>query len=371
GIDITGSVELESFALTGLDLTIEPRGFTVMDTRTYRGLVLEAGDEPLRLTGSLARPVLRGAVQLARGDVYVTNELVSPDIEQVELTAAQIATLEARFGRVIAARDTSVSRFTKALDYDLQVGIERNVWIRSGAGAGIGYDIEFTGDVRASKRPFADGGEIFGQIDLVNGNIRTFNRRFELDRGRIALSGPALAARVDIQASLDIELSQSQSLSGQSAVTVLLGVTGRLDRNPEIRLSSDPVLEPSDIVSLIATGQLASNAGTGAAVGAGTGLLLGSVSSAFEQQANESLGLDLTQVSYENGSIVIKVGKYITDRLFLTAGFVPSSGGNGRRDSELPVQFTLDYEILRWLQAEVEYSGQRGVGGGASAERSF
>ena len=371
GVDIAGSVELESFALTGLDLTIAPRGFTAIDTRTYRRLVLDAGAEPLRLTGSLARPVLRGSVRLARGDVYVTNELVSPDIEQIDLTADQIATLERRFGREIAARDTSVSRLTKALDYDLDVSIGRDVWIRSGAGAGLGYDIEFTGDVRASKRPFVKGGELFGQIDLINGNIRTFNRRFELDRGRLALNGPALSARVDIGASLDIELSQSQSLSGQSAVTVLLNVAGRLDRNPEIRLSSEPALEPSDIVSLVASGQLASNAGTGTVVGAGTGLLLGSVLSGIEQQTNESLGLDLTQVSYENGAIVIKVGKYITDRLFLTAGFVPSSGGNGRRDFELPVQFTLDYEILRWLQAEVEYSGQRGVGGGASAERSF
>ncbi|HEX8298108.1 MAG TPA: translocation/assembly module TamB domain-containing protein [Rubricoccaceae bacterium] len=371
GIDVTGSVELESFAIAALDLTIAPRGFMVIDTRTYRRLVLDAGAEPLRLTGSLSAPVLRGSVQLARGDIYVTNELASPDIEQVELTAAEIETLERRFGREIAARDTSVSRFTQALDYDLQVDIGRNVWIRSGAGAGIGYDIEFTGEVQATKRPFADGGDLYGEIELVNGNIRTFNRRFELDRGTLVFNGPALAARVDIGASLDIQLSQSQSLAGQSAVEVLLDVTGRLDRNPEIRLSSSPVLEPSDIISLIATGQLASNAGTGAAVGAGTGLLLGSVSSAFEQQANESLGLDLTQVSYENGSIVIKVGKYITDRLFLTAGFVPSSGSSGRRESDLPVQFTLDYEILRWLQAQGEYSGQRGVGGGVVIERSF
>ena len=37
----------------------------------------------------------------------------------------------------------------------------------------------------------------------------------------------------------------------------------------------------------------------------------------------------------------------------------------------MPVQLTLDYEILRWLQAQAEYSGQRGIGGGAAFERSF
>ncbi len=372
GVDISGSVSLNDLTIGDLDLTIRPRAFTAIDTRTYRRLVLTAGPEPLRLTGSLAAPVLRGSVVLARGDVYVTDELISPDIEPVELTAADIQTLERRFGREIAARDTSVSRFTKALDYDLQVSIGRDVWIRSGAGAGIGYDIEFTGDVQATKTPFAESGNLFGQIDLLNGNIRTFNRRFALDRGTLLFNGPALAAQTDITASLGVRLSQSQSLSGQSAVTILLTVNGRLNENPAITLSSDPVLEPSDIISLIATGQLASNAGAGAAVGAGTGLLLGSVSSGIEQAANESLGLDLTQVSVENGAVVIKVGKYLSERIFATLGFVVSrSAGNARSETELPIQATLDYEILQWLQAQGEISGQRGVGGGIAVERSF
>ena len=370
GADVTGSITLENLALGTLDLTIRPRDFTAIDTRTYRKLVLSAGPQPLHLTGTLAQPVLRGSVVLSRGDVYVTDELVSPDIEPVELTSEQIATVERRFGREIAARDTSVSRFTKALDYDLQVSIGRNVWIRSGAGAGIGYDIEFTGDVQATKTPYAEAGNLYGQIDLLNGNIRTFNKRFGLDRGTLVFNGPALAARADIQASLDVRLSQS--LSGQSAVTILLAVNGRLDQNPEIRLSSVPALEPSDIISLIATGQLASSAGANAAVGAGTGLLLGSVSSGIEQAANESLGLDLTQVSVENGAVVIKVGKYLSERIFATLGFVVSrSAGNARSETELPIQATLDYEILQWLQAQGEVSGQRGIGGGLAVERSF
>ena len=370
GVDVTGSITLENLALGTLDLTIRPRDFTAIDTRTYKKLILAAGAEPLRLTGTLAAPVLRGSVSLARGDIYVTDELIAADIEPVELTPGQIRTVEQRFGREIAARDTSVSRFTKALDYDLQVSIGRNVWIRSGASAGIGYDIEFTGDIQATKTPYAEAGDLFGQIDLINGNIRTFNKRFTLDRGTLVFNGPALAARADIQASTDVRLSQS--ISGQSAVTILLAVSGNLDQNPEITLSSDPVLEPSDIISLVATGQLASNAGAGAAVGAGAGLLAGTVSSGIEQAANESLGLDLTQISYENGNIVIKVGKYLSERIFVTLGFIPAtSSSGGRSQGGLPIQATLDYEILQWLQAQGEFSGQRGVGAGLAVERSF
>ena len=369
GLDVTGAITLQRLSLGELDLTITPREFTAIDTRTYRALILAAGPEPLRLTGTLVRPVLRGSVVLSRGDIFVTDELVPPDLEPVELTAAQIRTVEERFGRTLSARDTTVSRFVKSLDYDLQVRIDRNVWIRSDAG--LPFDIEFSGNVQATKRPFAKGSQLFGQITLARGTLQTLNRRFVIDRGALTFNGPALSAIVDLQASLDIKLTQT--LAGQSAATVLLGVNGQLNDNPEIRLSSDPALDPADIVSLIATGQLAGESGASSLGSTGAGLLLGSASGLLEGFASESLGLDLAEVEIEaDGSLVVKVGKYLTNRLFLTAGYVPSRGtSSARSESQIPIQVTLDYELLRWLQAQTEYSGQRGLGGGANAEIAF
>ena len=368
GIDITGAITLQSLSVGELDLTISPREFTAMDTRTYRALVLGAGPTPLRLTGTLAAPVLRGSVALSRGDIYVTDELVPPRLEDVSLTDADIATLEARFGRDITARDTTVNRFTRALDYDLQVSIDRNVWIRSEAG--LPFDIEFSGDVQATKRAFAEQSQLFGRIELVRGEIQTLARRFQIDSGTLDFSGPALSAVVDIQASLDIKLAQS--LAGQSAATVLLGVNGQLDRNPEVRLSSDPALDPADIVSLIATGQLAGQGG-GTALGVGAGFGLGYVSGAIEGLASRRLGLDLAQVDITaDGAVVLRVGKYLSNRIFLTTGYVTSrASGSSRSEGGVPLEATLDYELYRWLQAQIEYSGQRGLGGGANVEVAF
>ena len=370
GIDISGAITLQSLSLGELDLTISPREFTAIDTRTYSELVLGAGPTPLRLTGTLAAPVLRGSVALSRGDIYLTDELVPPRLEDVTLNDADLATLEARFGRDITDRDTTVNRFTRALDYDLQVSIDRNVWIRSEAG--LPFDIEFSGDVQATKRAFAERSQLFGQIELVRGEIQTLSRRFQVDRGTLDFSGPALSAIVDIQASLDIKLAQS--LAGQSAATVLLGVTGQLDRNPEVRLSSDPALDPADIVSLIATGQLAGQGGGGgSALGVGAGFGLGYVSGAIEGLASRSLGLDLAQVDITaDGAVVLRVGKYLTNRIFLTTGYVTSrASGSSRSDGGVPIEATLDYELYRWLQAQIEYSGNRGLGGGANVEIAF
>ena len=367
-LDVTGRIRLAELSVGEFDLTIEPRGFVAIDTRTYDSLVLEAGPRPLRLTGALDRPVLRGSVVLSEGDIYLTDELVPPELETVELTDAQIREIESRFGRVVTARDTATSRFVDALDYDLSVVIQQNVWLRSEAG--LPFDIEFSGEVDARKRPYADGSRLFGRIDLVRGSVETLNRQFELNEGSITFNGDPLAAIVDLSATLDIRLSGS--VAGQSSAVITLSAQGQLDENPSIRLSSDPAMEAADIVSLIATGRLADEfVGTGALAGAGTGFLLGQASGVFEGLASENLGLSLAQIDYEGGDLVIKFGDYLSSRVFWTAGVIVPLGDNNQSENRLPVLLALDYELLRWLSAQTEYSGQRGVGGGLNYETSW
>lgn|GEM_PF-2159305 len=366
-LDVDGVVRLRELSVGEFDLTIRPDAFTAIDTRTFRRLVLDAGTQPLRLTGSLTAPVLRGAVTLARGDIYVTDELVPPDLERVELTDEQLRTLEARFGRVITARDTAVSRFTDALDYDLTVQINRNVWLR--ADAGLDYDIEFEGDVQAVKRSYAKESQLFGQIELVRGSVQTLNRRFDVQRGTLTFNGPPLSAQVDLGATLDVRLTGT--LAGQSSAQITLDVAGRLDDNPEIRLSSNPAMDPADIISVIATGQLSDNFASGSALGGVLGgALYGEIGGLLEGFASSNLGLDLAQIDVgEGGAVVIRVGKYLSNRLFFTGGFVVNPTQTAAtRESQVPVELTLDYQLLRWLAAQGEFSGRRGLGGGLETQ---
>ena len=364
-LDVTGRVRLRELSVGELDLTITPREFLAMDTRTYDGLVLDRGSTPLRLTGTLDRPVLRGAVVLSQGDIYLTDELVPPELEAVTLTDAQIREVESRFGRVVTARDTAQSRFVDALDYALTVEIEQNVWLRSEAG--LPFDIEFRGEVDARKTSFAESSQLFGTIELVRGSVETLNRRFELERGSIQFNGDPLAAIVDLAATLDIRLPGS--ISGQSSAVITLSATGQLDENPSIRLSSNPTMEAADIVSLIATGRLADEfVGTGALAGAGTGLALGTVSGFAEGIASETFGLELAQIDYEGGDLVVKFGDYLSSRAFWTFGVIVPLGEQAQTENRLPVLLALDYELLRWLSAQAEYSGQRGAGAGLNYE---
>src|SRR5690606_15959803 len=120
-----------------------------------------------------------------------------------------------------------------------------------------------------------------------------------------------------------------------------------------VTLSSDPALDNADIVSLIATGRLAEDfVGGGALANAGEGLLLGQLSGLVEGVAGNTLGLDVVQITQEPGGLVIKLGKYLTNRAFVTVGY-PIGGGDGNRVGAAEV--TLEYALLRWLLAQVEY----------------
>ncbi len=366
-LDVTGSIRLRELSVGELDLTITPREFVAMDTRTFQELTLDRGSEPLRLTGTLDRPVLRGAVVLAQGDIYLTNELVPPDLKEVTLTDAQLREVEARFGRVISERDTVVNRFTDALDYNLSVQIRRNVWLRSTNG--LPFDVEFEGDIDARKPAFAEGSQLFGTVDLVRGSVETLSRQFDIQSGRVVFNGDPLGARVNLDAELDVKLAGS--VAGQSSATITLGVTGRFDQDLAIRFSANPAMEQADIVSLIATGRLADDVfGASAATGLASGVLLGRASSIIEG-AGKGLGFETAQIEYEGNDLIVKVGDYLSSRAFWTAGFIVPIGGTTQGEQGLPIVLGLDYQLLEWLSAQSEFSGQRGLGGGVGFERTW
>ncbi len=372
-LDITGAVRFRELSVGELNLTITPRDFVAMDTRTFRGLTVSRGSTPLRLTGTLDQPVLRGSVVLAQGDIYLTDELAPPELDPVALTDAQIREVEARFGRVVTARDTAVSRFTDALDYNLTVEIRRNVWLRS-QGA-LPFDIEFEGDVQAIKGPYAESSRLYGAVDLVRGTVKPFaalNRRFDIEGGTLTFNGDPLGAELDFSATSEVNIAGS--VSGQSSVTVTLTAAGQFNNNPTFRLTSNPTLEQADIISLIATGRLASE-GAGTLVGGVTQVGIGVASGLFEGFANDLSGLDL-QVDFDaNGAVVVRLGRYLTERAFVTVGYAYDAAGAGGRSEDSGAVFTLDYAIRQWLaaQGEIQVSPTQGVdpGGGLSVETSW
>ena len=368
GVTVEGDITFPQLAVGELDLTITPRDFLAMDTYAFSGIRLGPGVRPLRFSGTLAEPVLEGGVTLAAGDIYVTDRM-GLDLDPVTLDQTDFDAIEAEYGRAVTAADTTEGRLLKALRYDLGVTIDRGVWLRS-ADSGLGFDLEFEGQLQAQKDPYPDTADLFGQIDIVRGNVATLNRRFEVDRGTMTLNGPATSAIVDLQASTDIRLSSS--VAGQSAVEVTLVATGEVGNDPEIRLSSDPPLSPGDIASLLVTGQLADNAlSADGAVGVAGGALLGSVSGAAEGLVGQ-IGFDLVEIDVDpNGALVLRLGKYLTSRAFASVSVPVNQEDTQARRQGSGTQLTFEYQLRRWLMLQGEAGGTRGSGAGVSAETSW
>ena len=365
-LSVEGSVRLRELSVGELDLTVVPRGFVALDTPTYRDLTLDRGSDPLRLVGTIDRPVLRGSVVLSSGDIYLTNELAAANVDEVELTDAQILALESTFGRTITARDTAVNRFTDALDYNLTAEIQRNVWIRSD-NPDLPFDIEFEGDVQAVKPPFAEGSQLYGQIDLVRGTVNPFpvtGKDFEIAQGTLTFNGDPLAAVLDIRAELDVRLRSGAARA--DAATIVFLLQGPFDENPELVLSSNPPLPQADILSLIATGQLAGEVGA-------AGIGVGYASNLLERFGGGVVPLDLFQIDVNaQGQLVVRLGKYLSDALFATVDVASQGEGPASVASFTDAyKGTLEYQLYRWLALQGAYGDQTGIEAGGQVQTSW
>jgi translocation and assembly module TamB len=345
--------------------------FNVIETRTYDELRLTTREGPLLFTGTTEFPQLVGALTLVSGDIYLTEELTGPDLAEVELTEAQIQRIEATFGERITEADTARSVFVQNLALDLDLIINRNVWLRSNQNPV--FDIEFEGTLLVEKEP---GGEnqLFRSIEIVRGQVEYLGRDFDIERGTLTFNGPVSETLVDIEAAFRVPARQGPGTEATIDLTIAgrLGAEGeQAEDGLELTLSADPAMENTDILSYIATGRPAGEAFQG---GAGAGNLLTSqLASIVEGLAANSLGLDVVEVTQRpDDAIVVTFGSYVTNRTFASISQVvtPGSGRNEEEGNRLP-EATLEYELLDWLLLQLERRNLGGTGGTAQVEVSY
>ena len=366
-----GTITFPKLSLGELAIAIEMNDFRVIDTPTYQDLRLTTREGPLLFQGTTDLPRLTGAFTLDSGDIYLTEELTGPDIAEVELTDAQIQRIEATFGTRVTEADTARSVFVQNLALDLDININRNVWLRSRQNPV--FDIEFIGTLLVQKAP---GGEnqLFRSIEVTRGRFALYGRNFDITRGLLTFNGPVSETIIDIEAAFRVPARQGP---GTEAV-INLNFAGRLgaegeqaEDGLELTLSADPSMENTDIISYIATGRPAGEAFQG---GAGaSNLAVSQLASIVEGLAANSLGLDVVEVTQRpDGAIVATFGTYLTSRLFASVSPVltPAPSSN-RTEGEARFEAALEYQLLNWLLMSLEQRNQGGTGGTAQIELSY
>ncbi|GJL92043.1 translocation/assembly module TamB domain-containing protein [Hyphococcus sp.] len=288
----------------------------------------------LTLSGPLDALVAKGDINVAELDA----EIVTPEstgLVDIDVIALNDANTEP---------ETLDAPRQSGLDFSVRLHADNRVFIR-----GRGLDSEWSADVTAE-----DGREeplILGAMAIRRGWLDFSGRRFDLTRGAITFD------RIDDNnPRLDIRAEHETS----DGVTAIISITGRA-LEPNVELSSTPVLPSEDVMSLILFGKpaqtlspfeslqtaeaLASLSGVGPFGGEGvTGRL------------RRTVGLDLLNVDIdpENGGGSLTIGKYVSKDVFVSA----TQDAQGRSGS-VRVKYEITDNIT--VETELEQEGDQTV----------
>ncbi|WP_244613259.1 autotransporter assembly complex protein TamB [Modicisalibacter radicis] len=284
-------------------------------------LALEGVEEPLELTmpefGRLrvapdlqiaASPELlqiRGRVGIPWGRLEVGQlpaSAVSPSSDEVIITrrdeqrarreAAEAADEAGKGADEATAQALSEAGMRLDVRVDLNIGPDVRI-------AAYGLEAELTGDlqVRQGSGPV----QLFGDVNLINGEYSAFGQDLVIRKGQVLFSGPASQPRLQFEAIRNPEATEDDVIAG-------LRVTGPAEQ-PNLEVFSEPAMAESRALSYLLRGRAPDDAGsdgalTSALIGLSlsrTGNAVGRLGQAFGVQ---DLTLD-TAGSGEDSQVVV------------------------------------------------------------------
>ena len=345
-LTLEGDIRLEDLANAELNIGIQAREFTAINTREYSSTL--SGD--LSFRGSPIAPILTGSIQLLDTDVLFESS-ADPELAElsVQLTEEDLLMLERTFGVRPTASDTSTSDIYEAMTIDIEIELERDTWLRSVSNPEM--NVQFDGELDFRKEPYSEQ-EMYGSIEVNpdRSYITQFGKRFEISQGTITFNGPATDPIILFEARYEVPSRRSRD----NAVTVFLDIEGTIEQL-DLTLRSEPTMELTDMVSYVVTGQPASEAlqlggvsnqsAGDIAVSSGVGLLSGAIESLVQ---DSGLELDVIQIEPTNDArgATITAGKYVTPRLFTAVSQPIGAANQDGTSTDQGTVVTLELELL-------------------------
>ena len=347
-LDVAGQISLQGRAVSAAELTVKASGFEVLDTKVGDIEV----DADLAVHGTALAPEVRGDVTLRSGRLELeqlfsqisrpySTEATAADRAPAPRTASPASAAEdadivaasrkeaaaAREAREAAgqppggttgrAEPPEDSLFRRAA-MDVRLRLPDNFVLRGndvrmpGGRFSLGdLNVTLGGDLRLRKPA---GGDLVavGTVETVRGTYDFQGRRFTVERdGRISFRG------LD-PTNPDLDVSGTREISG---IVARVNVSGSA-RAPVLRLSSDPPLDETDVLSLIVFNSPANQLGEaqqGNLAERAASLASGFVVSPLTESLQRSLDIDVFEVqavTETGGGPAITVGEQVGDRLF-------------------------------------------------------
>jgi translocation and assembly module TamB len=343
-LTVSGQLAVHAREVGAVDINLQSDNFEVIDN----ALGDVGVDTQLRITGELRRPRVEGQIRIEAGRIEVDQVLQTfhdpyavsslPPVVSAErsvegagsaeqATRQALARAEGAAAGPGAARPASESDAQPAgvfapVELDVKLVIPDNLVLRGNdlrpggpTRAAIGdMNITVGGDLQVRKS--AGGPVTFaGIVRTVRGTYNFQNRRFDLVRGgTLRFTGERT-----INPLLNVAATR---LISDTGVEARIDVTGTV-RAPELRLSSTPPLEESDVLALIVFNRPVNELGTGEraslAATAG-GIATGFIAAPLGESIGRALDVDMFEITTttETGEFGggITIGQQVGDRAF-------------------------------------------------------
>lgn len=343
-LDVTGSLATHELRVGDFAVTARARQFEVMRNEFGTTDV----DVALDLRGQFESPRLTGTIAITGGELNVDEILDRALLRPYATEAAPPAS-----GPAIEVDPLAVLNPWERLGIDLTVStrgtlrmVGDNVQVSSGTPLGLGnVSVRAYGDIYLYKDP-AQPLFVTGSLDSLTGTYAFQGRRFDLD------PASSIVFRGDLNPELYVTVQRTIS-----AVDTRVSIVGPLNE-PELRLSSTPALDDSNILALIVfnttVNQLNAIQQQELAVRAGT-LAAGFLATPLITALERSLGLDILEIELQpsgpTGSTAsprVTVGDEIAPGL--VARFSRQFGSNDYSEA------TIEYYLSRLFRIRATFS---------------
>jgi autotransporter translocation and assembly factor TamB len=289
-----GALPLTGDPAAGVELQAEVAGLSLRTPEAVEAF----GDAKLKVTGTMAKPVLEGKLVLREASIPLPEkgrkEMVKIPPDDPWLKGTRVAT---------GSRSPLQSQ-KLPFDLNLAVEIPRNLWLRNDD-----INVEIGGDLKLTN---PEGTlRVEGDLKTREGSVRMLNRRFQVTKGSVNFFGArTLLPTIDIEAETKVRETM-----------VRIHLTGTIEE-PKLDFTSEPSQTESDIVSLLLFGRTSSELTSGETnfVQEQAGTVAASyVSAQLEREVGQKLGLDVVEIQAAEGNERVAVGKYVSSNTLVRA----------------------------------------------------
>lgn len=311
-LDASGELALQQLVPGDVNLTVKAENFKAANTDEYNALV----NLDMQVAGSVTRPNVTGSLEMINGFIELDN-FGEKSVEAIELDTTE--TLEPE----ISLYDS--------LSMDMNLEFSRRFFVRNQRY--LEMEIELDGQLDILKDASSDL-QLFGTLSTADGYARPLGKRFELEEGSLAFSGPPDNPQITVRTLYEPPQANQE-------VQIWYVIEGTVE-DPQFKYESQPPMDLAGIISYTLFGQpfyklnpaeqsVASSSSNNAAADFAMEVLLDRV----EAIATKRLGIDVvrienTRIGGESGTS-ITTGWYINPKVFFAiqnviTGSTPTTG---------------------------------------------